>query len=181
MAEADVHDRLDALAAHVVAHAVAGKHVFVSRRPAIGAGRDRHAVAAQRVDFTHLPVHLSALDIGVAEQQEIDDEAFDQIGRGLRGVGAREQIEQRMRGQFRPALVEAPGNGGGAFGDHAHAAMHDGVALEPLAGERDIIARRPARRADRVQREQGACARTFFFARRRAEQAGKKGHAGSLV
>ena len=181
MAEAHMHDRLDAFTLHHVTHAIAEECIFVGCRPAVGARRHCHTVAAQNVDLAHLSIDLRAFDIDVAEQQEIDDEAFDQIGRCLHGVRPREKVEQRMGGQLRPALVQPPGNGGRAFGDHAHAAMHDGVALEAFARQRRIVARRPARGADRVQGKQGASARTFFFARLRAEQAGKEGHAGSLV
>ena len=142
--------------------------VLVSLRPAVHAGHHAHAVGPQRVELAHLLRSLAVqddrLDVGVAGEQEMRAKRLQERRALLARIGPREQRGERMRLACGVALVGEIGHRRRALGDKLHRAVHDRVADEALAGERRVIARRPARPATGFQRDQMRGARGLGFA-----------------
>jgi hypothetical protein len=67
---------------------------------------DGHAVGAERVKLTRLAVQFDDFEIRISRDQEEAVPSFQQIGAGLAGGGAGEEVEQWMSVVFMIALIQ---------------------------------------------------------------------------
>jgi len=171
-----MQDRLDPFARNLITRLVAERAIDEGGRPAIAAGLDAHAIGTQRVKLAQLAVEQDGFEIGVAVEQQIGADRFDERNAGVRRIGPLDEREQRMIASLLAAFIDEPRNGSRRLDHHAHTAMTDGVALIALAGERRAVARGPARAAQGMHGEHFGGARGLCFAkgRRRAEKAREK-------
>jgi len=123
------------------------RRIFVGLRPAVRARRKPYAVGPQRVEFAdpHLALLAKAdgLDIGVAGQQEMRGNRFEERCAILTRVRSPHEIEQRMVVALVRTFVEDKRQRADVFGDQPHRAINDGVARIAFARKRGIVARRP--------------------------------------
>ncbi len=127
------------------ADGAAGGGVVEGLGPAVGARHHLDAVGAKRVELADGAADGDGFEPGVAGDQEEAVAGLEQVRRAGGGVGAGEEIEEGMLGEFLGALIEQQGHAGGGLGDHAHRAVEDGVLHEAFAGEGGVVARRPGR------------------------------------
>ena len=99
-------------------------------------------------------------------------DALEEARAALARVRAAQQREQRMRVEHAPALDERERQRRRRLRDEPHGAVHDRVALEALAGERRIVARRPQRPPGDVDGDRRSSARGLRLGR--AAEAGEE-------
>jgi hypothetical protein len=128
----------------IEAHGPRADHVVIRLRPAVGARHHAHAVGPQRIELAHRTLHHHRFDIGVAGQQQMRADAFQERRALLPRIGPGQQIEQRMRIALHRALVDQEVRRRDVLGDQLDRPVHDGVADVALARQRRVIARRPA-------------------------------------
>ena len=135
------------------AHALRADRIFIGRRPAVGIGHHAHAVGTQRMEFVRRAVEAHRLHIGVARDHEMAVEALEETLPALARIGPGEQGKKRVLGQFPASGLEHERQRRSRLAHQPHGAVHDGVLLKTLAGERRIIARRPHGAPGDVERD----------------------------
>ena len=108
-----------------------------------------------------LPPERHGLEVGVAGDEQEAVPGLQEVGGGRDGVGAGDEVEERVVEDLGVALVEEERHGSGGLRHHAHGAIDDGVLGEAFAGEGGVVARRPYWRAQGLEAEEGAGAARF--------------------
>ncbi len=145
------------------AHGASRDRILVGLRPAVRTGYDAHAVGPQRVELAHRAVEAHRLDIGVAADEKIGGDRFEQARPVLARIGTREQRRERMPVERLRALVHKKGERADILGHELDRAMHDRIGGKALARERRIVARRPPRAPRRFELDQPRRARGFLL------------------
>jgi hypothetical protein len=108
-------------------------------------GHRAHAVGPQCVQLAHRTVERHRLDVGVTGKQQMRAHRLEECRALLARVRLRQQRGERMRLARGITLVSEPGDRRRTLCHQVHCPMHDGVGEIALAGQRRIVARRPAR------------------------------------
>ena len=127
--------------------------VFIGLGPAAGRGHRLHPVGPQRIEFARRIVHVHALDIGIARNQQETIEHLQEFAAVLARIGPGQQRQQRMLAALGASLIGEPGNRCRRLRDHADRAISHRICGEALGGQGRIVARRPLRLARRMQRD----------------------------
>ena len=148
------------------AHALRADRIFVGGGPAVGIRHHAHAVGTQRMQFVRRAVEAHRLHIGVARHHQVPVEALEKTLPALARIGparAARAADARTAPGLRPHEHQRQRRR--RLAHQPHGAMHDGVLLKTLAGERRIIARRPHGAPGDVERDGALRARGLGLGR----------------
>jgi hypothetical protein len=160
-------------------HRAAGRLVVIGQRPAARSGDHGHAVGPQGVELAGLWV-AGRLQVSVAGRLQAPEERLHQVGAALLRIGP---VDEALEGMIvGPLAIDEHGKrrGGGGLGDHADAAIGDGVLGEPFRREGAVVAGRPLRPTAGGQGDQPRGARVFALWRGVGRAGFEEGHGDGL-